>query len=128
GSRQVGFRSMLLLAEVAVCLPISRTFVYSLTDPAAVGCRVVAPFRGRDVEGFIVGFRETPPESVEVLAAREVMDREPLLPADVFDLCRWISSYYFAPLGEVLKAALPPGLTQKRVDRITKTENRAAGA
>ncbi|HEX5000056.1 MAG TPA: primosomal protein N' [Terriglobia bacterium] len=104
-------------AEVAVCLPLSRTFTYSLSGPAAIGCRVVVPFRGRDVEGFIVGLRDTAPESFDALPAREVMDHEPLLPADVFALCRWIADYYFAPLGEVLKSALPPGITQKRIER-----------
>jgi primosomal protein N' (replication factor Y) len=110
-----------LFAEVAVCLPLSRTFTYALSEPAAVGCRVVVPFRGRDIEGFIVGLRDTPPESIDALPAREVIDREPLLPPEIFALCRWISDYYFAPLGEVLKSALPPGITQKRIDRADKS-------
>jgi primosomal protein N' (replication factor Y) len=43
------------------------------------------------------------------------------------ELCRWISDYYVAPLGEVLKSALPPGITPDHaggttVRRVSKTE------
>jgi primosomal protein N' (replication factor Y) len=48
---------------------------------------------------------------------REVLDRAPLLKPDILELCRWISEYYLAPLGEVLKSALPPGISQKHLDR-----------
>ena len=47
----------------------------------------------------------------------EVLDRASLLLPDVLDLCRWIADYYLAPIGEVLKSALPPAITQKHVDR-----------
>jgi primosomal protein N' (replication factor Y) len=106
-----------MYADVAVCLPLSRTFVYELTEPVEIGCRVRVKFRSSEVEGFVVGFRKTPPADIKVQPIQEVLDHAPFLLPDVLELCRWISDYYLAPLGEVLKSALPPGITQKHLDR-----------
>ena len=106
-----------MYADVAVCLPLTRTFVYQLPEPVDVGCRVRVKFRATEVEGFVVGLPKSPPNGIEVQSVREILDRAPLLQPDVLDLCRWIADYYLAPLGEVLKAALPPGITRKHLDR-----------
>src|ERR1051325_5644658 len=106
-----------MYAEVAICLPLSRTFTYRVVSPASIGSRVQVQFRHRDAEGFVVGFRNEPPESVEPLPINSVIDPEPLLKPDIFELCRWIADYYLAPIGEVLKSALPPGITQKHIQR-----------
>jgi primosomal protein N' (replication factor Y) len=106
-----------MLAEIAVCLPLSRTFVYELAEPAEIGCRVRVRFRSSEVEGFIVGFPASPPPGVEIQKVGELLDRSSLLRPDVLDLCRWIADYYLAPPGEVLKSALPPGITNKHLAR-----------
>jgi primosomal protein N' (replication factor Y) (superfamily II helicase) len=108
-----------MYADVAVCLPLSRTFVYRLDGPVETGCRVLVPFRKREVEGFVVALRENRP-GVEALAIKEIIDSKPLLRPDIFKLCCWISEYYVSPLGEVLKGALPPGITRKHIERGTK--------
>jgi primosomal protein N' (replication factor Y) len=105
-----------MYVDVAVCLPLSRTFVYKLTEAAEVGCRVVVSFRKREVEGFIVGVRKGCPEGVEALPVSSVVDKAPLFLPDVFELCQWISKYYASPPGEVLKGALPPGIAPKHFD------------
>src|SRR5499425_1722075 len=105
-----------MYADVAVCLPLSRTFVYRVDEPVEAGCRVLVPFRKREVEGFVVARQESAP-TVNVLRIKEVIDSKPLLRPDIFKLCRWISEYYVSPLGEVLKGALPPGITAKHVER-----------
>ncbi|MBI2149890.1 MAG: primosomal protein N' [Acidobacteria bacterium] len=104
-----------MYADVAVCLPLARTFVYRLTEPVGVGCRVVVPFRKRETDGFVVGLRQEAPNGIEVHTIGAVTDRAPLLLPEIFDLCRWISKYYVSPLGEVLKSALPPGISAKHV-------------
>lgn len=106
-----------MYAEVAVCLPLSRTFVYKLERPAAVGCRVLVEFRRREVEGFIVGLRSDAPKDVEVHGIRSFVDSAPLLRPEIFDLCKWISQYYVSPIGEVLKSALPPGINETHIAR-----------
>ena len=106
-----------MYADVAVCLPLIRTFVYKLAEPAEVGCRVAVPFRKREVEGFVVGLRTEAPKDLTVHSVTNLIDGLPLIRPDIFELCRWISEYYVAPLGEVLKSALPPGITAKHVER-----------
>src|SRR6516164_7868814 len=105
-----------MYADVAVCLPLSRTFVYRVDEPIETGCRVLVPFRKREVEGFVVALREDRP-GVDALLVKSVIDAHPLLRPEIFKLCRWISEYYVSPLGEVLKGALPPGITRKHVER-----------
>src|SRR5438552_1912991 len=105
-----------MYADIAVCLPLARTFIYKLTTPVETGCRVVVPFRKRDVEGFVVGFRKEAPPDIEVHEIGGVLDAIPLLRPDIFNLCRWVADYYATPIGEVLKAALPPGISAKHVE------------
>jgi len=100
-----------MYADVAVCLPLSRTFVYRLTEPVEVGCRVLVPFRKREEDGFVVSIRSDAPPGLQIQPIVKAVDLQPLIDDDVFKLCRWISDYYLAPWGEVLKAALPPGIT-----------------
>ena len=105
-----------MYADVAVCLPLSRTFVYRISESIDVGCRVVVPFRKREVEGFVVALHNDAPK-IEALVVKEIVDKTPLLRPEIFKLCLWISEYYISPLGEVLKGALPPGITAKHVER-----------
>src|SRR5262245_57471993 len=105
-----------MYVEVAVCVPLSRTFVYKVDEAVEVGCRVVVRFGKREVEGFVYGVRDKAPD-FEVHAIKEVIDRVPLLRPDIFQLCRWISEYYVSPIGEVLKGALPPGISAKHVGK-----------
>jgi primosomal protein N' (replication factor Y) len=115
-----------MFVDVAVCLPLSRTFVYRVDEPVEAGCRVVVPFRKREVEGFVVARQESTP-SINALHIKDVVDRKPLLRPDIFKLCRWISEYYVSPLGEVLKGALPPGITAKHVERGLKPKGEGDG-
>jgi primosomal protein N' len=106
-----------MYADVAVCLPLIRTFVYKLPGAVDTGCRVIVPFRKREVEGFVVGLRKDAPKNIEVYPVASVIDGAPLVRSDIFELCKWISEYYVAPFGEVLRSALPPGITAKHVER-----------
>ena len=106
-----------MYADVAVCLPLSRTFVYKIGEPVEIGCRVVVPFRKRDREGFVVGVRNEVLDDIEIHPITNIIDQSPLLRPEIFRLCRWISEYYVSPLGEVLKGALPPGISEKHLDK-----------
>jgi primosomal protein N' (replication factor Y) len=93
--------------EVALPVPLPRTFVYDAAAGGAVeGVRVRVPFRGRKLVGWIVGVNPTR-DVAGVKPIDAVLDDEPSVPAELLRLCRWISDYYSAPLGVVLRAALP---------------------
>lgn len=103
--------------DVAVPLPIYRTFSYVLPEDTAFepqpGSRVLVPFGPRHLIGLIVDRRESgaDPKLKSVIA---VLDSRPLLNDKLLSLGRWIAWYYVAPLGEVFRIMLPPGLLVKR--------------
>jgi primosomal protein N' (replication factor Y) len=108
-----------LYAEVAFPLRLMQTFTYrlplSLGEEARVGSRLLVPFGRKLTTGYIVALHaELDPavelEESEIKEAEELLDAEPLLVPEVLEITRWISEYYAAPWGEVLKAALPAGL------------------
>src|SRR5438132_248214 len=103
-----------MLVSVALPLPLFRTFTYKVDDAdaerARAGMRAVVPFRNRRQLGIIVGPSELPPKVTpkHVLA---LPDAEPVVDEAMLLLCRWIADYYIAPLGVVLRTALPAALT-----------------
>jgi primosomal protein N' (replication factor Y) len=100
-----------LLADVALPVPIAHAFTYAVPEALAAqarpGVRVVCPFGARRLVGVLLTVREgAPPESVKPLA--RVLDVEPALPEDELAFLRDLASYYFAPIGEAVRLALPP--------------------
>ena len=107
-------------AEVAVPLHVFQTFTYRLSpeqsEQAEVGARLVVPLGRNLVTSYIVGLLdELPAELVEVDVkdAQDLVDVEPVCNPEILQLARWVADYYACPLGEVIKAALPPGMTPK---------------
>ena len=108
-----------LYAEVALPLRLAQTFTYSLPlalrGDARVGARLLVPFGRTLTTGYVVALHEQLDPALgldesEIKEAEELLDAEPLLTPEVLEITRWISDYYAAPWGEVLKAALPAGL------------------
>ncbi len=107
-------------AEVAVAIHVSSTFIYRLPATmrhiATPGSRVVVPFGRKLVTGYIVGVREnvrsgTSLQESDIKDAKEILDVIPLVTPELLQLTRWVAEYYLAPWGEVIKAALPPGIS-----------------
>jgi primosomal protein N' (replication factor Y) len=110
--------------EVAVPLPVSGTFTYSvpeeLRERVLVGTRVLVPFGRRKVTGFVVAATErTDVEGVKPVL--DALDLAPVVDPAMLELTRWVADYYLASWGEVLRAALPPGISMesRRAVRIT---------
>ena len=66
--------------------------------------------------------RSTPGPTLKDIV--EVLDDEPLLPAAVVELCRWVADYYLAGIGDALAVAMPPGARGRR--RAFKTQDAIA--
>jgi primosomal protein N' (replication factor Y) len=107
-------------AEVAVPVHVSSTFIYrlplSLRHMAQTGARIVVPLGRRFVTGYIVALLDNlrPGSSLqesEIKEAKDVLDAVPLVTPELLQLTRWVAEYYVAPWGEVIKAALPPGIS-----------------
>jgi primosomal protein N' (replication factor Y) (superfamily II helicase) len=111
------------LLEVALAIPPFATFTYRdprIGEPAALGAQVVVPLGSRRVTGFVVGHPSQGPGEVREIEA--VLEDEPALDPEVLELGRWAAGYYLAPLGEVLRAALPQGERAAASRRIRLTE------
>ena len=114
--------SLPLYAEVAVPLHVFQTFTYRLTpeqsDQAEVGARLMVPLGRNLVTAYIVDLLfELPKDSklaeTDIKDAHNLVDLAPVCSAEILQLARWVADYYACPLGEVIKAALPPGMTPK---------------
>ena len=100
-----------MLVEVALPVPLPRTFTYRIDAPVAEGTRVRVPFSGRKLIGWVVGEAAPPREITRLRDVERILDDEPSAPPDVLRLCRWIADYYITPLGIVLRSALPAVLS-----------------
>ena len=97
--------------EVALPVPLDRTFTYSLQDGQRPvrGSRVIAPFRNEKLIGIVMSVGVPPAADYEIRPLEAVLDKDdgPLLSEDLLTLAEWIAAYYLAPIGEVLRGMLP---------------------
>jgi primosomal protein N' (replication factor Y) len=73
------------------------------------GARVVVPFRNRAMLGVVLG-RGDSPDGASLKNVTEIIDPLPALSPRLIELARWISNYYLSPIGETLRAMLPPSV------------------
>lgn len=98
------------LADVAVPVPLPRALTYLVPDRLAAsvvtGRRVLCTLGSRRVVGVVVGTRrgEPPPGGKPLLDVLEGVS----LPDDLITFLGRLASYYLAPIGEVMRLALPP--------------------
>ncbi len=108
-------QSLDALIEVAVPMPVYDSYTYrvpeSMQAMVAVGKRVLVPFGRRKLSAYVLGPARQIPEGTKIKPIVDVLDDHALFPAAMTDLFRWIAEYYIHPLGEVVQAALPSGLS-----------------
>jgi primosomal protein N' (replication factor Y) (superfamily II helicase) len=83
---------------------------------AQPGARIVVPLGRNLVTGYIVAVHDklkagTSLNESDIKDARELLDAIPLVTPELLELTRWVADYYLSPWGEVIKAALPPGIS-----------------
>ncbi len=106
------------ILRIAVPSPLARTFDY-LPPPDGdlatlrPGVRVRVPFGRRQTVGFLIEIgADSELDPALLRPALAVLDREPILSADVLVLIRWAWRYYHHPPGEAFATALPVLLRQ----------------
>jgi primosomal protein N' (replication factor Y) len=101
--------------SVALPVPLYGTYVYTVeerhSERVAPGSRVVVSVRGRRVIGVVTGVDPSLDPQRTYRPILDAPDDTPSLTAPLLKTCQWISSYYAAPPGLVLRAALPTLLT-----------------
>lgn len=106
-----------VFVRVVFPLAVPEALTYRVPEAWAAqvqpGVRVLVPLRGRPRVGLVLEEEARPPEGVtSVYDVLEVLDDEPLVPAHVLELVRFVADYYFCAPGMVAKSALPPKLMQ----------------
>ena len=91
-------------------MPLDQAFTYSLPltlqHRVKAGARVLVPFGTRKLTGVVLRVHDDPAD-VPLKDALRLIDAEPVLDDELIALGNWISGYYCAPLGEVLRSMLP---------------------
>lgn len=103
----------LRFAEVALFVPLGRSYSFSipseLASGAVTGARVICGLRGRRILGVVLAVRDGDPgvarDKLKPILA--VVDAEPVVPAELLSFLVELASYYLAPIGEVLRLAVP---------------------
>lgn len=101
---------------VEIAFPISsyKIFTYKvplkLRDQIRIGLRVKAPFNKRKITGIIVKISSSNRYKGKTYFIDTIVD-DFQLDSNLFQLLKWVSKYYIAPLGKVLQVALPKSLT-----------------
>lgn len=102
------------IVEVAVPLPVWKTFHYKipvhLEMSVQEGSEVLVSFRNKKLLGYVIAPAKTPHSHDKIKDILEVPSSAILLSAKMLSLLKWISSYYAAPIGEVIKTAIPSHL------------------
>ena len=98
------------LADVAVPVPLPRALTYLVPDAlapnVALGRRVLCTVGARRIVGVVVALRhgEPPPNGKPLLDVLSGVS----LPDDLVVFLGRLANYYLAPIGEVVRLALPP--------------------
>jgi primosomal protein N' (replication factor Y) len=94
--------------DVVVPVPLDAHFTYRIdaSHPPPLGGRVIVPFRNEKMIGVVTRLHDEPPP-VEAKTIERILDDEAIVSPQLLELARWISQYYLAPLGEVLRTMLP---------------------
>ncbi|MEA2109442.1 MAG: primosomal protein N' [Pseudomonadota bacterium] len=112
---------MVCYADVAINIPRDNLFTYVVEDERLlprleVGKRVLVPFRGRQLSGYLVGWRhklKPEEENLRMLPLGDIVDDRPLFSSVDLEFYRRAAAYYHAPLGVALHAMLPGGLAYR---------------
>lgn len=106
--------------EIVLNIPLNQTFTYSYNPPEKekaelapeVGKRAEVRFGNRKMTGLISTISETIPATCPVEAEKirpitKIIDKQPLMTAELFKTAQWLSAYYLCSIGEAVFAIIP---------------------
>ncbi len=110
-----------LYVRIALSLPLPQPLTYiwpkALPFQPSVGWRVLVPLGKRKIAGYVVQTETTlqiertgPKHRYAYKDVLAILDEEPLFGQNELKFYNWISQYYLASLGEVLRTALPASM------------------
>ena len=103
----------MLRAEVFVNIPVKRiAHAYSYRVPEAfsfvrAGWRVVVPFGGRRVEGFVVQITRMEDDDARLKDIIETVDDEAWFTSQMIEAARSLAAFYLCPAAEIMRLFMP---------------------
>jgi len=102
---------------VALATPLTYSIPADLEGRITPGHRVKVPLRGRSAFGFVlaVGPASELPSDAAGMNLREISGLDPeevVLTPDLLELTKWIATYYVAPIGQAIEAAVPRSIAR----------------
>ncbi|ADQ15006.1 replication restart helicase PriA [Halanaerobium hydrogeniformans] len=113
------------IVKAIVDLPVrklNKEFDYlipaELENILEVGHLIKVPFSNRKVAAFVTEVdAEAEIAHSKIKKVNDLIYSKPFFDKKMLSLFRWIAAYYHSYLIQVIKAALPPGITEKKVGR-----------
>lgn len=101
-----------LFVDVIVPLAVKNEFSYrvpfEMNDFIKSGMRVVVPFgKAKLYTAIVTRVHEQAPATYQAKYIEYLLDEYPIVTGQQYLFWKWISSYYMAPIGDVMNAALP---------------------
>lgn len=99
-------------ADVIIPLAVKNEFSYrvpfEMNEFIKPGIRVVVPFgKGKLYTAIVTKIHENVPTNYQVKYIEYLLDENPIITENQYNFWKWIASYYMAPIGDVMNAALP---------------------
>ncbi|MCR4919205.1 MAG: primosomal protein N' [Prevotella sp.] len=101
--------------DVILPLPLPGCFTYSVPEAVVsdvrVGMRVLVPLgKSKQLIGVVKRLHDVEPQGIKVKDLCALPDQTAIATETQLRLWQWIADYYMAPIGDVMKAALPAGM------------------
>jgi primosomal protein N' (replication factor Y) len=114
-----------MFVEIVFPLSLEQTFTYTvpdeLRDVVQTGQRVIASLGHRKQQGMVIDVKKDPPAGYtgKLKAFDNIVDPIPIFDEPLIKLLKWMSGYYFTPLGKVIQSAIPSDARLKKEIVIT---------
>lgn len=103
------------IADIYINIPvksIARPYTYLIPeqfDILKTGCRVLVPFGGRIMEGFIIKIRDNDEtvDRAKLKEIKDVLDTQPWFTPDMYATAKWMADFYLCSLGETMRLFIP---------------------
>lgn len=101
-----------LFVDVLLPVPIHQVFTYRVpfefNEQVQFGIRVIVPFgKNKLLTGIVTRIHQEIPSNYQAKYVEYILDEQAIITEKQYQLWNWIASYYLAPLGDVMNAALP---------------------
>jgi primosomal protein N' (replication factor Y) len=120
-----------MYAQIALDIPLFSALTYAVPEAllgvVMPGQLVQVPFRNKAKTGLVLELTQVPGPGADASNIRElldVVDPEPVLDARGIEFLKFVAEYYYSPIGEVVRLAIPSSV---RLDGV-KCYQRVMGA